>query len=516
MYAVIVQQVKKYKMATQSTYYLDAPSFSSATIIYTDVDLTTVAPDGFYSDGTNVREQVSGVLLPQVACPGCATPCGGSIGASGAQGIYYLSTDLGTDTGAVIVTFDPYSVPDGILAVFDSVSYNGLSSPTYGWLQGSAGLPTYIGQTAGDCGIVAGSPYTLNEFEFNGTTFAPLGTTTSVAVSSGQMDLTVGGPGNCVMVIPKTTATPSVLDLQFIGPCSGTAFEIGVSCPAALPSFASSAMTANSTLVCAATVNQTYHVAYVTGSAGTLGLYDLVFTDQNGQFKLSAGYYKTTAAGSNDWFQVDSNGVIVAFGTCSGVPVAYTIDNSATGTSAEACDGATTTSTVYAEPGNTVPIVGMILYDSTALTTPFVGSTGWRKLTRDGINYAVEINTSGEITNYITCSSAVAVTSVSGYMEPCIGGTIDDHMGAAVVLDTTVSVDTTFLVQVTYAIPPGVCYGGGTTYTQSFSVEVLAGDSGSYFNACTNGYYIASGANICSACILSCDNPAVDLTGFSC
>lgn len=58
-------------MATQSTYYLDAPSLSAATVIYDDANLTIVAADGFYSDGTISREQSSGVLLPQVSCPSC-------------------------------------------------------------------------------------------------------------------------------------------------------------------------------------------------------------------------------------------------------------------------------------------------------------------------------------------------------------------------------------------------------------------------------------------------------------
>jgi hypothetical protein len=58
-------------MATQGTYYLDAPSLSAATVVYDDANLTTVAADGFYSDGIISREQSSGVLLPQVACPSC-------------------------------------------------------------------------------------------------------------------------------------------------------------------------------------------------------------------------------------------------------------------------------------------------------------------------------------------------------------------------------------------------------------------------------------------------------------
>lgn len=305
-----------HNMATSGTFYLDAPSLSTATVVYSNAALTTVAANGFYSDGSIVREQVSGVLLPPVTCPSCAIPCGGVINAGGSQGIYYLNTDLGTDLGAVVIEFDPFSVPDGILAVYDGTIYNGVSSPTYGWLQGTPGLPTYIGATGFDCGIIAGSPFTLNEFEYDGTTFTPLGTTTSVSVLSGQIQLESAGPGNTIMVIPKTAASPSVLNITFIGPCSSTAFDISVSCPAALPSFASSTANVDSTTACADTIDQTYYVAYVNGSTGLLGLYDLVFSDANGESKLLAGYYKTTAAGVNDWFQVDSNGVIIAFGSC--------------------------------------------------------------------------------------------------------------------------------------------------------------------------------------------------------
>ena len=147
-------------MATSGTFYLDAPSLSTATVVYSNAALTTVAANGYYSDGSISRQQLAGVLLPPVICPACSVPCGGTISANGAQGIYYLSTNLGSPTGAVVIRFNPQSVPDGILAVYDGDIYNGVSSPTFGWLQGSAGLPTYIGATSGDCGIVAGSPYT--------------------------------------------------------------------------------------------------------------------------------------------------------------------------------------------------------------------------------------------------------------------------------------------------------------------------------------------------------------------
>ena len=377
-------------MATSGTFYLDAPSLSTATVVYSNAALTTVAANGFYSDGSIVREQVSGVLLPPVTCPSCSVPCGGTINASGAQGIYYLSTYFGSATGAVVIRFNPQTVPDGILAVYDGDIYNGVSSPTFGWLQGTAGLPTYIGATSGDCGIVAGSPYTLNEFQYNGSTFAPLGTTTSVSVLSGQLDFTASAPGNTVMVIPKTATAPSILDLTLIGPCVATVFDILVSCPAALPSFASSTVNVDSTAACAATVNQTYYVAYVGGGSGVLGLYDLVFSDANGESKLSAGYYKTTAAGTNEWFQVDANGVIIAFGDCLLSQFTIYFDSSTTpntygwGSSSAACAGTGTPLTVYITGSaldlyDAVVTQGKALYINVGLTTLLNGNNTWYK-----------------------------------------------------------------------------------------------------------------------------------------
>lgn len=409
-------------MATSSTYYLNGPNLGTATAVFSNSGLTVCAPNGFYSDGIIVREQVACKLLPRQVCPSCATPCGGTINASGQQGVYYLNIDLGSGTGAVIVRFNPQSVPDGISALYNSVVYNGLSSPNFGWLQGTAGVPTYIGSTGADCGIVASSPYTLNEFEYDGTAFVPLGTTTNVSVASGQMELTASIPGTSVMVIPKVVSSPTILDLTIIGPCSGTVFNISVSCPAPLTSFDSSVVASTSLLACSATVNQTYYVAHVNGTAGTLGLYDLVFSDPIGQFKLTAGYYKTTDAGTNNWYQVDTNGVIIAFGVCS---------------------------------------------------TP----------------------------------QPINVLSVGGYMEPCSGGSIDDYMGAVVVLDEPADADTQFGVEVFYVETGSTC--GGTTFSQSFTVSILEGDDISNFNACTEGVNFPTGAVVCGACISSSDNPNI-------
>jgi hypothetical protein len=54
-----------------ATYYLNSDSFALATTIYTDEDMVTVAPDGYYMLDDVYREMLDGVLLDSVACPGC-------------------------------------------------------------------------------------------------------------------------------------------------------------------------------------------------------------------------------------------------------------------------------------------------------------------------------------------------------------------------------------------------------------------------------------------------------------
>ncbi len=49
-------------MATFGNYYIDAPTLAGATAVFTDVEMTIAAPDGYYSDGTTVRQQVGGLF----------------------------------------------------------------------------------------------------------------------------------------------------------------------------------------------------------------------------------------------------------------------------------------------------------------------------------------------------------------------------------------------------------------------------------------------------------------------
>lgn len=310
-------------MAISSTYYLNAPSLGSATAVFSNAALTTLAADGFYSDGVISREQVSGVLLPQQTCPSCATPCGETINASGGQGIYLLDLETGTtvgDVGAVIVRFDPFGVPDGIRGTLGANVYNKLVSPVDGLHQSSnVGALTYVGQTSADCGISGTTYPALTEFIYNGTEFVATGDTQSVTVAAGDVSLGVSAPGSCLMVIPKLTASPSIINFEVVGPCEGTAWQMTVDCPVLLTGFSSSVSAVSSATACALSETVTYYNASLADTPGTVGLYDLVFADAYGQTPLTAGYYRASDSitGGNDWFQVSSAGVVVALGVCA-------------------------------------------------------------------------------------------------------------------------------------------------------------------------------------------------------
>jgi len=306
--------------------YLNATTLGDSTTVFLDNQLLNPAPDGFYSDGVIARQQVSGVLLPQQSCPSCGILCGGTISGAGAQGVYLLNINMGStasDLGAIIIKFDPYGIPDGIQAVFNGVVYNELSSPSFGYLAGAAGFPTYIGNVASSCSVVTdGGTVVLDEFLYNGTSFLSTGNTPSITINTTQVSLTLGGPGLCVMVIPKTSATPSDISITCIGACASTGFNISVNCPILLPSFLATIATTHVVggANCLLPWNQTYYVAKVAPDPTpptvppVLGLYDWVFTDAFGSSKLADGWYITNSLGPGglDSFHI-VNGVIIEF-----------------------------------------------------------------------------------------------------------------------------------------------------------------------------------------------------------
>jgi len=64
------------------------------------------------------------------------------------------------------------------------------------------------------------------------------------------------------------------------------------------------------------------------------------------------------------------------------------------------------TGPVYAAPGYTVPMVGMFFYDDTNLTLPHNGggSGQYFLLEKLGVTWGAQVNTVGELTDYVPCS----------------------------------------------------------------------------------------------------------------
>ena len=329
-------------MAVNSSFYVNAADLATATSVYLDLSLTNIAPDGFYGDGTITRQQSSGILLTSAPCVSpCPAPCGTAIGAGGNTGVYQTNLDVGSvGTGAIIISFNPQSVPDGIRATYNSVVYNKISSPVNGPFQcpnyGHYAIIGSIGNVS-SCGswYPAGITQTNTVFLYNpaGNNFVNTGTTqTDVIVGTSsaptlQPDyfLTTFGMQNCIMVIPKPTATPSALLIEIIGPCTSTGWSFTAACPVALPTFPASNVFASASIPCATPLPNTFYFAKVhTALDSYVGLYDYVFTDVNGQFPLPTGYYLTSnVAAPNKVIEVD-NGVIVAITNCTTPPLPVT------------------------------------------------------------------------------------------------------------------------------------------------------------------------------------------------
>tara|TARA_R110002020_G_scaffold70385_2_gene182621 strand:- start:1325 stop:2269 length:945 start_codon:yes stop_codon:yes gene_type:complete len=313
-------------MAAFGTYYIDSSTFATATGVYIDASLTTAAPDGYYSDGVIYRLQTSGLLSRNITCPDCNPPCGGAISGTGTQGVYYINYDVGNSIGAVIITLTPAGTfrPVGISTIYDGQSYNEFSSVNDGYLAGTpVNAPTYVGDTAADCGI-AGVLHTIDEYDYNVATglFTATGTQLSFGVTASQVQTTTGTPGACVMVIPKLNISPTIIAVSIFAPCASTNWTIAATCPTALTSFQCSSLPfANSTLACADTPEIVCYNAPVTGVAGSPDINDWIFTDPNGNNKLSnaggAGYYKwDDGSASGAWFEIDGNSVVISTGSC--------------------------------------------------------------------------------------------------------------------------------------------------------------------------------------------------------
>ena len=339
-------------MAALGTYCFDGLNFSQASALYTDSGLTTLASDGYYSQGGIIRQQLNGILLNAQPCGSCLVPCGSGLSASigNQNGVFDANIDLANDLGAVVIRcFMGGSVPDGIIATLNGVGYNRLTAADnhngvslvdgsntqvdYAGIgnQGTS-LPTYVGNrnanllsnspydSAGSCPTQGTSPA---NFSLVSGTYVDQGTTQNVTVASNAIGY-ASDPNSPVftMVVPKTSVTPTVLNLKIFAPLCGTAFNWEVDCPIALPSFQAS--TPENAATCAAATQTYYFIQNATGTSVPYSIRtntvpevgNFVFSDANGSTYLGdAATIKYFIIGGTTALGV-RNGVVVSSTPC--------------------------------------------------------------------------------------------------------------------------------------------------------------------------------------------------------
>lgn len=504
----------------------------NGTILYTDTSLTTLAPNGYYSNGGDnwAIAGGNGTLSTQTACgltttttttTTTAAPTTTSTTTTTTTAAPTTTTTTSTTTSTTTIAFSTFFLQGSTIDQADACATYPSSLVAYYTSFGATltnGTIIYI-----DSALTTPAP---DGYYSDGTsswaTNSSNGILNSEAICvAANAFLCVNNP--FVFLYPVTAGNGSASGTLWNNTGS-TIYVYGVFNSGGNSSGsinADSGVVNGVSLPFSGTITGSGQTFYST-TYSTLNNGDFVTWSLSKQDTLSSGAtlqlgYSTTIGGSVS--NIPQNCAVppstsTTTTTTTAAPVPYTIDNAATGSSLLACAGATTTSVVYALAGYNVPIVGMIFYDSPSLTTPFVGSVGWRKFTNGVTDYAGEVDINGELTNYVTCSITTSTTTTTTTAAPSlvvtnvVGGWTDDGLGnftpnCFVQINTTYGADITFSTEVDL--------NGGGVYT--FNTTIFAGNTSGTGNGPTLG---GSPTSVNNACIVSCDTPSVDYTGFNC
>lgn len=312
--------------------YWSGISFDTALELYSDVNLTVPAPDGWYSVGGIYREISGGILGPPQTCPACLFPCGVPMVGNGAQGQYVIDMDLGNSTGAAMIFFNPMSVPDRCTWTYDGVSASEYSHVDFGYLEGILGdtnfpnpdCATWCGPNICNATGSGGATYAGTINTWNGVNFVNTGAPVTMGPYTNQASGGTDLVGNfstgwalgygATMVIPKPNITPTNLTITVDGPCGGTLFNVTAICPIELNMFRRGVVGG----VCCAYTGELYTASVYdfTGVSNVVQLNDWVFEDINGVTKLPAGIYPVDNNGTDSLVTVSADGIATNIVAC--------------------------------------------------------------------------------------------------------------------------------------------------------------------------------------------------------
>ena len=314
---------------TTVTVYLDAPTFSSATTIYTDAALTTPAPTGFYSDanagglGVYRFQTTSGstaTLTPPTVCAPCTPTCGRNPVSSTFSKLSYgvWNCDVGSAQGAVVISFPAPSSPVGIRATYDGTVTNLLSAAVTGQRQAiGSGDFTIVGQTASTCPQIPGV-VNADNFVASGNSWVPSSGSTSFTIPANAMQV-APNIGNMVMVINKPNNLPNTLKLEMLAPCGGgTTLEATIQCPQRITGVPIGRRSADQAQACGGALIDFGYFVHTDGSVGgDPQLHSFAFGDDEAASVITQGFYAYDDGTTNGgFFTVGVNGIVTQVGTC--------------------------------------------------------------------------------------------------------------------------------------------------------------------------------------------------------
>ncbi len=330
-------------MATIVDKYIDSSSFETASAVFDDVHLTIKSVDGVYQHNNQYRIQLNGLLGPLFNCEICGIPCGENITPpGGGPGLYQLEFSAGgtqADVGAIVIYFNPQTIPDGIRVLYDGVYYNRLSvpaTPAYvapspypqpadpgGNRQSTSGVadaftiigsPTYA--TSSNCPNIFNAPTTDPITDFydgysNGSWDVGSHSPQSTTINTG--DLVYGGRNVfSTLVVPKPNASPAIVTIQVLGPCDSTGWNIKVNCAEPLPSFSAQAI--GSSTSCGTTTVTLYFARFQGDTTSSYPQSNApVFLDANGASRVADQNYLM----DNNQVITVTNGVVSNTQSCT-------------------------------------------------------------------------------------------------------------------------------------------------------------------------------------------------------
>tara|TARA_R100001463_G_C3525590_1_gene221172 strand:+ start:258 stop:1508 length:1251 start_codon:yes stop_codon:yes gene_type:complete len=334
--------------------------------------------------------------------------CGTLLNQGGGQGYFEGELDFSTTTGAIVVYFYVSGVPDGVSFLYNSVTYNTLTSNAEGRITAASGTNNIVGSgsSSTEAALIAGSPYTLTKSVWNGTSFGVTGNTESGLIAAAT-NINLGAAGlSYTLVIPKSAASPSTGVLKILGnPLGSTVWIVSAPCPITLPSFTTNSVAVSSTVACCtATQNQTYYFARNATLSGNSFVIDtntlpqvnnFVFSNSTGATALANGYYKIN---STQALYVQ-NGVVDSIVTCPTCLTPYSSSTDSVFNGVCPLDGSNppANQTYYHNGSGTLPAVGDRCFSDAAGTSVLGSGYYYLTGTGSGNRTYIQLDNNGDV-----------------------------------------------------------------------------------------------------------------------